>query len=499
MEQVEAVVVGAGNGGLTAALGLARAGVDTLLLERHNVPGGCATSFVRGRFEFEVALHQLSGLGTEGFPGPLRDMLTRAGVVDRIDFVQMANLYRLVIPDQLYITLAADRQAATDALKKRFPDASPSLDRFFDLLYDYCMQWVSVVIMRDPEATPDKYPVFFSYALKSTQEVLDAFFEDEVLKTTLGVYWAYLGLPPSRLPFGDFAVVLWAYLEFKPWHIRGGSQALSNTLLAAYLEAGGKVRFNCGVDRILTADGRVAGVVTDDGARIETGRVISNASTHATYVDLMAPDQVPASRMRELGARTLGTSFTTVYIGFDRSPEELGIDASTTFIATGTDADHAFRAAKTLAPSEAMLFSCYDVEDSTFSPPGTCQAALVAMAYAEPWLSVPPAQYADTKYRIAGGMLETLYRVFPRCRDHIEELDVATPLTHMRYLGHPGGAVYGFDQYAKDNDFFLDRSSPIDGLYHVGAWAGMGGFQPTLMSGYSTARKVAGSLKQNQG
>ena len=494
MTEFDAVVIGAGNGGLTAALGLARSGVKTLLLERHNVPGGCATSFVRGRFEFEVALHQLSGLGTEAFPGPLRDMLTRTGVMDKIDFVEMSHLYRLVIPGQLDISLEANRGQAAAALKERFPAESEAVDRFFDLLYEYCMQWVSVVIMRDPEASREKYPVFFENALKPAQTVLDAFFKDPLLQTAVGMYWPYLGLPPSKLPFGDLAIVLWAYLEFKPWHIKGGSQALSNTLLDSYLEAGGQVRFNCGAKQIQVENSRVTGVITDQGDEISTGRVISNAGTHTTYVELIDPAQVPQSRMRELGARNLGTSFCTVYIGFDQPPEALCITESTTWIATHTDSDRSYQQAKTLEPPDAMLFSCYDVEDPDFSPPGTCQAALVAMAYAEPWLAVSPAEYTKTKYRIAGKMLETLYRVFPKCRDHIEEIDIATPITHMRYLGHPGGSVYGFDQHAKDNDFFVDGKSPIHGLHHVGAWAGMGGFQPTLMSGYSTARKVARAL-----
>lgn len=66
MSDFDAVVIGAGNAGLTAATTLQRAGLHTLLVERHNIPGGCATSFRRGRYEFEVALHQLSGVGSEG-------------------------------------------------------------------------------------------------------------------------------------------------------------------------------------------------------------------------------------------------------------------------------------------------------------------------------------------------------------------------------------------------------------------------------------------------
>nr|HPI88278.1 FAD-dependent oxidoreductase [Spirochaetota bacterium] len=65
MPDYDVIVIGAGNGGLTSSAMLAKGGKRVLLIEKHNVPGGCATSFRRGRFEFEVALHQLSGMGSQ--------------------------------------------------------------------------------------------------------------------------------------------------------------------------------------------------------------------------------------------------------------------------------------------------------------------------------------------------------------------------------------------------------------------------------------------------
>jgi prolycopene isomerase len=61
----DAIVVGAGNGGMTGALTLAKAGKQVLLLEQHSITGGCGSSFVRGRFEFETGLHQLYGVGPD--------------------------------------------------------------------------------------------------------------------------------------------------------------------------------------------------------------------------------------------------------------------------------------------------------------------------------------------------------------------------------------------------------------------------------------------------
>ena len=92
MSKYDAIVIGAGNGGLTASTALAQKGLNVLLLERHNIPGGCATSFCRGRFEFEIALHQLSGLGTPETPGPLRMDLDSLGIMPDLEFVEISDL-----------------------------------------------------------------------------------------------------------------------------------------------------------------------------------------------------------------------------------------------------------------------------------------------------------------------------------------------------------------------------------------------------------------------
>ncbi|MGV9314605.1 FAD-dependent oxidoreductase, partial [Streptomyces sp. NPDC003691] len=109
----DVIVIGAGNAGLAAAATLQRGGQRTLLLERHNVPGGAATTFVRGRFEFEVSLHQLGGMGG---PAPLRQVLDEMDVTGRVEFIQDDQLYRTVVPGVLDVTLPADWRGITDVL-----------------------------------------------------------------------------------------------------------------------------------------------------------------------------------------------------------------------------------------------------------------------------------------------------------------------------------------------------------------------------------------------
>jgi phytoene dehydrogenase-like protein len=497
MGAYDAVVIGAGNGGLTAAAGLAQKGLNVLLLERHNIPGGCATSFCRGRFEFEVALHQLSGMGTPEKPGPLRMSLSSLGVLDDLEFVEMSDLFSVSMSDGFRLTLKADRDQVVSALEEKFPHEKAAINRFFDLAYKYANEMLAAFYFKDPDPSREKYPVLYGYAFKPANEVLDEMFSDPLLKGVLSVYWGYLGLPPNRISFAYLAMLFFVYIEFKPFHIKGGSQALSNAITSRFLSNGGTARFNCGAKRIVVENGAVKGVVTDDGDQIQTKYVVSNASQVTTYAQLIDRENVPDPVFTEMGGRSLSPSAFTMFIGFDCEPDMLGITEATNFLIDRFQSDdRVFNRMRSLdIIDETMVLSCYDVSDPDFSPPGTCQANIVTLKYGEPWMHIPPTQYYRTKYRCAESMLRRVEAIFPEVRKHIEELEVATPLTHMRYLGHPNGAIYGFEQHTKDSMFFQPgRYSPIEGLYFASGWIGDCGFQPTLQAGMSAAKSIMRKL-----
>jgi phytoene dehydrogenase-like protein len=492
METYDAVVIGAGNAGLTAGAALAQGGAKVLVLERHNIPGGSATSFCRGRFEFEVALHQLSGIGTPEKPGPLRMVLDQLGVMQDLTFMPMTDLYHVMIPGKLDILLEPDRARATATLKQHFPDEAEGIDAFFDLVYRVFGEVIGAFYFKDPDVHRDKYPLYFRYGLKPLQAVLDDHFRNPLLQAALTPYWTYMGLPPSRLSFIDMAAMLFAYIEFLPFHLKGGSQSLSNALANRIVQCGGKIRYSCPVDRILVEEGRVAGVRTADGQTYQAGQVISNASKIATYVDMLEPDQVPAAVWGELKRTSISPSAFTLYLGLDQPPEALGIVSSTNFILGHTDADAVYERMKAIDIDhrDGMMMTCYTLIDPDFSPPGTSQVALITLKFGDAWLQVPPAQYAAEKYRVADAMLQQAEQVFPHLRTHIEEMEIATPITHMRYLGTPRGAIYGFEKHIKDSPVFLPNRMHIEGLFLAGGWVGGNGFQPTLESGFKTGQAV---------
>jgi len=492
MKDFDVVVIGAGNAGLTAAVAAQRGGARTLLLERHNIPGGCATSFVRGNFEFEVALHQLSGMGTKEKPFILRQIFQKLGIMDKLEIVQERELYRITMPGEFDVTLPASWTGLRKMLVETYPSESESIPKFLSL----CEAVTKEAFMMLPRAQKandeailkSSCPNYVKYGLRPFKDVLDEFFDDEDLKTVIAAYWCYVGMPPKDIPFQDMAMMIYSYAAFKPCHIKGGSQAVSSALLESFLDAGGEARFNCGAEKIITEGAQIKGVRSEYGETFSCDSVISNTSPIHTFNELLDAETPPEQVANDFKSRRVGTSAFVLYLGLDCTPEEIGISAASTFIIDDRDEELAHKNMEAMVPPCHTMVTCYNYDDPSFAPEGKSTLSLLCLQYGEPWENVPPEDYAKTKYDFADHLIEHAERVFPGIRDNIEEVEVATPLTMMRYLNTPGGAIYGFRQNTQEGVMFRERMNAIGGLFMAGCWNGMGGFQPTYMIGESTGR-----------
>lgn len=91
----DCVIIGAGNGGLSAACRMATEGKKILLVEKNNMPGGCASSFVRGRFEFDASLHEICDWGADNEKGGARKLIEGDFGID-IPWLSVPDAYRVV-------------------------------------------------------------------------------------------------------------------------------------------------------------------------------------------------------------------------------------------------------------------------------------------------------------------------------------------------------------------------------------------------------------------
>ena len=257
---------------------------------------------------------------------------------------------------------------------------------------------------------------------------------------------------------------------------------------------------NCGVSRIQTSGRRVTGVVTGDGEEIQADFVLSNADPVATCRDMVGIDKVPAGFFRKLRSRRLAMSTMNVYMGINRSREDLGIREHEIFVNRTLDLERQYRASTGLGDPEGMAITCYNAVFPEISPPGTTILVLTSPMMGEPWHGVAPEAYVETKNRIADAMIRMAEQVFPGVREYAEEVEVSTPLTNMRYAGTLGGSIYGFAQPAHDHTVLrIGHRGPLGGLYFVGAWTQPGGgFEPAMMSGEMAGEMVLRKWKKGR-
>ena len=498
---MKAVVIGSGLGGLTAALTMARKGLDVLVLEKNAIPGGCATSFVRGRFEFEVSLHELSGVGSQDNPGRLYPFLDELGVLDRVELIATPEFHRSVFPD-LDVTLPIGEAAYTAALCDVFVDSADEIRDFLEQVFitgrevSYFYPLMAFPTLPPPGRVlplPFKTPHMMRYALLSWGEVLDRYVTDPAPKAVLSQIWSYLGQPPSRLSFTFMASALSSFVGKGPMYIKGRSQALSNALIELLQEAGGELRLNSPVVRIHNEGRQVTGVVVEGGEEIRADFVVSNLDPVTTCTELVGADKVPGMYWNRLRSCTMGPSIFNVYLGLARTPESLGLTDHEVFVNEGYDVEDRWERLMQIGSPGELTVTNYSAVMPDISPPGTGIVVLTTLGYIDPWLELEPKDYVEAKNRLANELIERSERVAPGIRAATEVVEVSTPLTCVRYTGQAAGAVYGFEQTPGETTLYrLSHGGPLKGLYFAGAFTQPGGgFEPVMLSGCAAGAKVA--------
>ncbi len=501
MRDYDVVVIGAGLGGLSSAANLAREGKKVLLLERHYVPGGYASTFLRGRFEFEISLHELSGLGDEDNPGPLWRMLSNLGVTGRAEFLRIPEFYRCVLPDADFV-VPIGREDFENGMAEYFPADAEGIRDFTDVMFKFAQEALRAnrVGMKMVMDHQEEFPTLLAYFGKSLQEVMGQFIKDERARTVLNVICGYYCNPPSAISFLTYALGTVSYLRFGPWHVKGKSQALSQAFVDSIEDMGGDVWLRNGARRILSEGGKVRGVVAEDGTEILCPVVVSNANPYTTCLELIGREDTPDWYLRRLGAWSGGASTVNLYLGVDCPYQELGLAHHETFYSDGYDVDGNWKRMKagvSLDPSDIVVTN-YNAVDPDFSPPGTSSLVCTFIAFSEPWMKLKPSEYVDAKHRVAERVLDLAENVAHGLRDHIEVIEVATPLTNIRYSRNVGGSIIGFDETFTGTGLVrMPAAGPLQGLYFSGAWVNIGGgYEPSLYSGFLTARRVLSDLEE---
>ena len=528
----DAIIVGGGHNGLTCAFYLARAGYKVRVLERRGIVGGAAiTEEFHPGFRNSVASYSVSLLN----PKVIADMdLARHG----LKVVIRPLSYFAPTDDGRYLILDKDAARSRDEVARFSPRDADKLDAFHARLDGNVTLLRSLLLKTPLNPAAGARDLFSGLGLanqvrkmgvqgqadlldlfgKSAGDILDQWFETDVLKGLLG-FDATIGNYASPYTPGSAYVLLHhVFGEVNgvkgAWgHAIGGMGSITQAMLAACLEAGVDVTTDAPVSEITVTNGKVSGVVLEDGNDLAARVVVSNLNPKLLFEKLVAPEHLSQPfKDRMKGWRCAsGTFRMNVALAelpnftckpSDGRAEQHG--ASIVIAPSLKYLDHAYMDARRdgWAKHPAIEMHIPSVLDDSLAPPGRHVASLFCQQFAP---TLPPnmlggSSWDDHREAAADLIIDTVTQYAPNFKSAVLGRMILSPLDLERKLSLTGGDIFHgsltLDQLyaARPALGHGDYRAPIPGLYMCGSGTHPGG-GVTGAPGHNAAAEIVKDLR----
>ena len=527
----DAVVVGGGHNGLTAAAYLARAGLTTLVLERRDIVGGCC---VTEEIAPGCRVSTTSYIASMLRPEVISDL--RLGEYG-LRMVPCDPAIQVPFPDGHVVPWWADRERAQAEFKKisakdaeTFVQVDDRLKKLARYLQPFFMEPPPEIDTRSMRGWTDLFRVgktfrgissdevsqLISFLTGSLGEFLDHNYESEKMKTMFlanNVYGKHGGPYQPGTAIGLlFHLLSGGEHELQGFygHVMGGMGAITQALAASGKKLGVEIRTSVPVAQIDVRDGRARGVVLEDGTEIRARIVLSNADPKRTFLKMVAASELPNEFLHSIRGIKMEGPCAKVNLVLDAEPR---------FTGTSPDATALERTFYTLVPSLAFAERCYDI--AKFGEiPEELWVDCVVSSNADP--SLAPAgkhiltcfvQYVPYHLRqgnwdenrelLGNRVIKKIAEYAPNVPHAIVARQVLTPLDLERTYGLTEGNIFHGDLRLEQLFFMRPVSgwsqyrTPIDGLYLCGAGAHPGG-GVTGAPGHNAAHQVLRDWKKGR-
>ncbi|MEA2559194.1 MAG: all-trans-retinol 13,14-reductase [Acidobacteriota bacterium] len=478
----DAVIIGAGVGGLIAANLLAREGLRVLLVEQHYMVGGYCSTFRRAGYTFDAATHFYPLLGNpETLTGRL---LVELGI--DTGWVKMDPVDTFHFPDGTRFAVPADLDSYLARLKEEFPAEAGALDSFFQAVNEtYLLGLLHYFRGKSLERLDP-------WRDMTVWQALDRWFTDPKLKLLLTADCPHWGSPPSRTSFVFDSMLRLSYF-LGNYYPKGGSQAFADAMAARFEELGGHVLMSTFASRILVEDGAARGVELEvsrgprAGRRdtVRAGAVISNADLLLTLEKLVGPEHLPPGALEPLRRlRPTYPCFLT-HVGLEGVPDDV-LEAAQGYYWDSWDMD---RVGVDALRCKIFVPTLYE---PGMAPPGK-QIVILQKVLEMDYGKV--GDWAAHKARMETFLLDHLEQKIPGILKRIVVKSSASARTSWRFTLNHQGAMLGWEMSPDQ----LGESRPgvtgsISNLFFVGHWTRPGGgITPVIVSAQDVARRVISS------
>ena len=339
IKKYDAIVIGGGHNGLTAAAYLARAGKEVLVLERRYVLGGAAvTEEVFPGFKFSVCSYVVSLLKAN----IIRElMLPKFG----LELLPLESTFTPL--DNDYLMRTADPDETYREMYRHSPRDAETYTRFGPLMGQIGMAVRPILETIPPNAIRPSFPDLsamkkllnhfktlsseqFEYLTKlmtmSSADFLDEWFEFEPLKATMsasGIIGTFMG---PRSP-GSAYVMLHHYMgdidgAFRAWGFqRGGTGAVSMAIARSAEYFGAKIMTEAPVEKVIVNNGRAIGVALENGDEYKADKVISALDPKLSFLKMVDETDLPNDFVTDIKNFRIRGSSGKVNLALDALPE----------------------------------------------------------------------------------------------------------------------------------------------------------------------------------
>jgi phytoene dehydrogenase-like protein len=519
MSGYDAIVVGAGHNGLTAAAILQRAGLRTVCVEANTYSGGMAATVelidgfryeIAGSVKFPTAREIAEELGLDTLPTVDAEVMsTNIGDAGEEPMI----FYR--DPIQLMTHLGekhgADAVTGMAELIGWSQGPARALGRF-----EVCTPPKTLDEMYACATNQGERAAIHEMLFGSAMDVIDRYLPDKDKHAVIRGMLAFLAINSTyRGPYTPGSATCLAFALAVPdsgtammTKLKGGIGALTEHLRELYVSHGGEIRFRTKVEKILVDKDRVTGVELRDGSTIRAPIVVSNLAPDITLAGLVGPEFLPPDLVARVSGRDHRASFVQLHFALDGLPvfappyellNEPGMQGSIGIFGSPEEQQRQWEECRRgIVPDNPSLgIQIPSVHDASLAPAGMHAAS--AFAYAFP-VEVSRNQHGQLKNEMAQAIIDKISRFAPNFPDIITRHITFAPYHMQTMFGAPSGDfchgllhpdLMGPNRPGPKG--FLDQPIPIEGLYLGGAGC-HGGPGITFTPGYNAAHQAIDDL-----
>ena len=460
-EHFDVLIIGAGMSGLAAGIRLAHFKKKVVIVERHALWGGLNSFYKKAGYAFDVGLHAVTNWVRPGYKGPR---------------IPLQRIYRQLRLSPNDFELDPQRHSLIS-----FPDAELKFDNNLETLTSEVARifpsevdgWVRLINDCEEYPSADQQRPFVS----TRQKLGDYFSEPLLIEMLLCPLLFYGSAVEGDVDFEQFVILFNSIYREGFCRPKKGVRQILDVLIEKYRQLGGEMWRNCGVEKLVVNQGRVAEVILEGGVRVTADRVLSSAGLLETQ-DLRSDFRGAVTEVTPPGQ----LAFTETLWVLDCPPSDLGWDVSIAFFNRGTE--FAWRRPSSPVDLESGVICCPSNYVHPESPePHVLRAT--HLADHAPWHEFSEKDYVIAKDAWVARSREVVEDIVGPFHSHIRYTDSFTPRTVTKFTGHRNGAIYGAPKKQKDG------KTDLENLFLCGTDQGFVGIVGAMLSGVNMANAHA--------